>query len=185
MKRKFENIDIKDLAILVSFELEKNGIEAVLVGGACVSIYTHNKYLSSDLDYVTSASIKEIKPVLANLGFYQKSSRHFEHHNCPFFIEFPPPPVSIGNEAPITEFNRIKSLKLFTPTDCVKDRLAAFYHWNDLQSLDQALMVVKARKVDLEEIKRWSKGEGAIEKYKRFINLLKVKKSTLFFNMIP
>ena len=175
MKKKFENIDIKDLAILVSSELGKNRIDAVLVGGACVSIYTHNKYLSNDLDYVTASSIAEIKPILAGLDFYQKSSRHFEHCNCPFFIEFPPSPVSIGNEVPITEFNRIKSLKLFTPTDSVKDRLAAFYHWNDLQSLDQALMVAKAQKVDLEEIKRWSRGEGAIEKYKRFIDLLKVK----------
>jgi len=175
LKKKFENIDIKDLAILISSELEKNGVDAVLVGGACVSIYTHNKYLSNDLDYVTYSSIDEIKPVLADLGFYQKSGRHFEHYNCPFFIEFPPSPVSIGNEVPITKFNRIKSLKLFTPTDSVKDRLAAFYHWNDLQSLDQAVMVAKAQKVNLEEIKRWSKGEGVIEKHKRFLDLLKAK----------
>lgn len=90
-------------------------------------------------------------------------------------VEFPPSPVSIGNEVPITKFNRIKSLKLFTPTDSVKDRLAAFYHWNDLQSLDQALMVAKAQKVNLEEIKRWSKGEWATEKHKRFLDLLKAK----------
>ena len=175
MKINFKNIDIKDLAILVSSELEKNGINAVLVGGACVSIYTYNKYLSNDLDYVTPEPLDTIKPVLGNLGFYQKSSRHFENDECPFFIEFPPSPVSIGNEVPITKFNKIKSLRLFTPTDCVKDRLAAFYHWNDLQSLDQALMVAKAQKVNLKEIEKWSKREGAIEKFKRFLNLLKTK----------
>lgn len=39
-------IDIKDLAQVVSAELNKHNISAVLVGGACVSIYSHNKYLS-------------------------------------------------------------------------------------------------------------------------------------------
>ena len=66
-----------------------------------------------------------------------------------------------------------KKLKLFTPTDSVKDRLAAFYHWNDIQSLDQALMVAKEQNIDLIEIKKWSKGEKSIEKFERFQSLLK------------
>ena len=36
-------------------------------------------------------------------------------------------------------------------------------------------MVAKAQKVNLEEIKRWSKGEGVTEKHKRFLDLLKAK----------
>ena len=35
---------------------------------------------------------------------------------------------------------RNKILKLLSPTDCVKDRLAAYYHWNDRQSLEQAIL---------------------------------------------
>ncbi len=59
-------------------------------------------------------------------------------------------------------------LKLLSPTDCIKDRLAAFYHWNDIQSLDQAILVAKGNKIDLKEIERWSINEGMIDKFKIF-----------------
>lgn len=177
MKIDWRNIDIKDLAIIVSSELEKNNISAVLVGGACVSIYSYNEYLSMDLDYVTYATIRELKPVMSKLGFSQKSTRHFEHQECRFFIEFPPPPVAIGHEVLMDRFNRIESLVILTPTDSVKDRLAAYYHWNDQQSLDQALMVARKQKIKLSEIKKWSEGEQSLEKFNRFRYLLKKTKN--------
>ena len=59
-------------------------------------------------------------------------------------------------------------LRLLSPTDCVKDRLAAFYHWNDIQSLEQALLVAKARRVDVGNIQRWSKSEGNELKFRTF-----------------
>jgi hypothetical protein len=172
-KINWKTIDIKDLAVIVSSELEKSKISAVLVGGACVSIYSRNRYLSSDLDYVSDTSIEELTPALERLGFRRKNGRHFERIGCQYFIEFPPPPVAIGKEVPITRFSRIKSIVLLTPTDCVKDRLAAYYHWNDPQSLEQALMVAKARKVSLRQVKKWSVEEGFAGKFKRFESLLK------------
>jgi hypothetical protein len=51
-------------------------------------------------------------------------------------------------------------LKIVSPTDCVKDRLAAYYHWNDLQCLEQAVLVGHAHPIDLRELRRWSVGEG-------------------------
>jgi hypothetical protein len=59
------------------------------------------------------------------------------------------------------------TLKLLSPTDCVKDRLAAYYHWGDRQSLVQAVMVVQDHQVDLDEIARWSKGEGKEDEYRK------------------
>ena len=119
MQVDWENTDIKGLAGLISSHLRKHNIDAVLVGGACVSIYSGNKYPSYDLDYVTFAGIKELRPVLKELGYEQKTTRHFEHEVCPFFIEFPSPPVAIGNECPVLDFNRIRTkygtIKLLTP----------------------------------------------------------------------
>ena len=57
MKIDWKKIGIKALASIVSDKLNENGIDAILVGGACVSIYSENKYLSSDLDFVSSTSI--------------------------------------------------------------------------------------------------------------------------------
>ncbi len=58
-------------------------------------------------------------------------------------------------------------LSLLSPTDCVKDRLAAFYHWNDLQCLEQALLVAEAKKVDLKEVQRWSVAENKSVEFQR------------------
>jgi len=58
-------------------------------------------------------------------------------------------------------------LRIISPTDCVKDRLAGYYHWNDLQCLEQASLVAEAIKIDLEEIERWSKVEGKLGEFKR------------------
>jgi|GEM_PF-4859020 len=47
-------------------------------------------------------------------------------------------------------------LRLLSPTDCVKDRLAAYYRWNDRQSLQQAILVARMCDINLDEIERWS-----------------------------
>lgn len=176
MKIDWTNISIKDLAALVCKKLNDKEIDAVLVGGACVSIYTKNKYMSYDLDFVSHAPLKEISTVLSDIGFKRKSSRHFAHQDNPFFIEFVAPPLSIGRE-PVKHRKALKSrfgeLILLTPTDSVRDRLAAFYHWNDFEALDQAVMVAKAQKVSLGEIRRWSENEGYAEKYADFLKTLK------------
>jgi len=52
----------------------------------------------------------------------------------------------------------------------VKDRLAAFYHWNDRQSLQQAALICQTRPVDMKELKRWSEKEGSPEKFQIFRN---------------
>lgn len=175
MNINWSKIGIKKLALIVSAELKKNNIDAVLVGGACVSIYTTNRYFSMDLDFVSGFSLRDLEPVMNNLGF-KLSGRYFERPNCKLLVEFPPAPVSIGNEFPIRKFSTIETLTLLTPTDCVKDRLAAYYHWNDPQSLKQALMVARAQPVDLRNINVWSKKEDATEKFKRFETLLKKSK---------
>ena len=182
MKRKvnWANIDIKDLSCLVYEHLNKHNIKTVLVGGACVSIYSKNEYLSYDLDFATYTTIREIKPILEELGFKQKSTRHFVRKDCPYYIEFVTSPVSIGNDEAITKFKKLKTkngtVVLLSATDCVKDRLAAYYHWNDPQSLDQAVMVAKKQKVDLQNIKKWSIKEQAKEKFDRFKKLLDSRK---------
>ncbi len=59
-------MSIGELAAFVCTHLKDNGIDVVLSGGACVSIYTKNRYQSYDLDFIenVSASRKKIKEVL-------------------------------------------------------------------------------------------------------------------------
>jgi hypothetical protein len=165
-----------ELGAIVCEGLKNDGLEAFLSGGAVVSIYTNNKYESYDLDFVSMDDRTSIKRCMEKLGFRRHSSRYFVHPNNRYFVEFPGSAVAIGDEL-ISEFFEIKvaqgTLKLLTPTDCVKDRLAAFYHWNDPQSLDQAIMVAKAHPIKIESVKKWSAKEGMSEKFKVFMDLLK------------
>lgn len=176
MKIDWKKIGIKELAALVCGKLREKGIDAILVGGACVSIYTKNRYQSFDLDFVTHATMKEVASILTDVGFRRESSRYFTSRDCPYFIEFVAPPAAIGNE-PLRHEKELKTrlgtIVMLTPTDSVKDRLAAYYHWNDPQALEQALMVAGAQEIDLREVKRWSEKEGHSKKYSDFLNRMK------------
>ena len=72
----WQKIGIKRLAAIISDHLQKNGIEVVLVGGACVSLYTNNNYISYDIDLITDSPIKKIIPVLEQFGFKNNGSHH-------------------------------------------------------------------------------------------------------------
>jgi hypothetical protein len=173
-----QKTSLAQLAAIVSSALTESGIEAFLSGGAVVSIYTKNKYQSYDLDFVSLEDRKKIKVVMESLGFSKTETRYFAHPNTKFFVEFPGSAFTVGEEL-IKEFSTLKlkegSVKLLTPTDCVKDRLAAYFHWNDRQSLEQAVWVAQAQPVKISEIQKWSIAEGMERKYKDFLELLKRK----------
>jgi hypothetical protein len=166
----WSTISLIDFAGFVSEQLRKKGIDTVLVGGACVSIYSANRYQSYDLDYVTYEDMKNVKKALTELGFVEKD-KYFFRQDCPWFVEFVSPPVAIGKE-PVHKFNKVKTalgtIKMLRPVDSVKDRLASFYHWNDKQGLKQAINICLEQKIDLEEVEEWSKLENHQDKFNLF-----------------
>lgn len=159
------------IASIVCDCLLRHGINAVLSGGAVDSIYTNNEYESKDLDFISSSEIKAIEKALIEIGFAKSSGRHFTHPNTEYFLEFPKPPLAIGN-MPIKEWatqsNKEGKLQLLSPTHSVMDRLAGYFHWNDKQNLDQALMIAKKYPINIKEIESWSKSEGEVEKFEIF-----------------
>jgi len=169
------NIDLKSLAFLVYTTLKEHGIEAVLVGGACVSIYSENRYMSHDLDFITYEELKKVEKPLEKLGF-RRIGRCFTHEKCSYLIDFVNPPIAVGHES-IRSFETLTSslgsLKLLTPTDCVKDRLAAFFHWGDPQSLEQACLIAKNQPIDLDDVTAWAKKEGYSEQMQQFLDNIK------------
>jgi len=178
MKRlNYKNINLEQLAAIISKKLQEHGIDSILVGGGCVSIYSQNRYQSYDLDYVTYEDMKKVEKALNELNF-SKIGRHFEHKDSQYYIEFVAPPVAIGSE-PILEYEYhrtpLGTIKMLTPTDSVKDRLASYYHWDDYQGLEQAINICQEiqNKIDFKEIKKWSKKEGQLKKYDIFLDRLK------------
>ena len=104
------------------------------------------------------------------MGF-SEHNRYFIHEETPLFIEFPRGPLGVG-DAPVHQIaskeNETGILKLLTSTDCIKDRLAAYFHWDDLQSLEQAVWVAEQNEFDLKSIEEWSVNEKEVEKFEVF-----------------
>jgi len=98
--------------------------------------------------------------------------RYFVHKDTQHLIEFPSGPLSVG-DTPVNNIAEIDTesgvLRLLTATDCVKDRLAAYYHWDDEPSLHQAVWVAQHNEVDIESIKAWSKREKSMSKFDAFL----------------
>lgn len=164
------------VAAEVSEALRKAGVVAVLSGGGAVSIYSENAYESSDLDFVTSAGIPQLDRVMGALGFLRREGRHYVHPNCEWLIEFPPGPVMLGDEIVSDWVEKEVTggvIRMLSPTQCVMDRLAAFYHWSDRQCLDQAVMVARRNKVNIAAIKRWSLREGHAKRFTEFAAAVK------------
>ena len=172
----FFKVEIGELAAFVCSHLSSKKIDCVLSGGACVSIYSSNQYQSYDLDFIETGYTKRhyLKAAMEEIGFFEQD-RYFKRDDCEFFVEFPTGPLAVGSE-PIREIISLKfptgELRIISPTESVKDRLAAYYFWGDLQSLEQAVIIVRQNDINLMEVKRWSRVEDKLDLFNNFINLL-------------
>ncbi len=170
------DMSMEELAAYVCSQLEAAGIETVLSGGSCVQIYSEGKYTSDDIDLIDrfNGGHTRIKQVMFDMGF-KEHNRYFVHEDTEYFIEFPRGPLGVG-DAPVHDIATLEEetgiLKLLTPTDCIKDRLAAYYHWDDPQSLEQAVWVAQQNPFDMDAVKTWSEQEGMMEKFTVFYRRL-------------
>lgn len=55
----------------------------------------------------------------------------------------------------------VGTVRLLTPTDAVavKDRLAAFLHWNDRQGVEQVVQIIGRQTVDFGKVDEWAQAE--------------------------
>jgi hypothetical protein len=172
--RLTKRASIGDVAGVVGSALRDAGFDAILTGGACAAIYSAGAFVSHDLDFIIRAggTRAELDAALAAIGFERKHDRYV-HRATPFFVEFPRGPLSIGGDTNIRPA-RLKigraTIAALSPTDSCRDRLAAFYHWSDRQSLRSAVEIARRERVNMSAIRRWSEREGALEKFEEFRN---------------
>jgi hypothetical protein len=157
---------------VVSRELEANGIRAVLTGGASASIHSDGEYVSHDLDYIIENRVtqRQLDGALAAAGFRRNVDKYI-HPKSAFFVEFPRGPLAIGDDdlvSPVEVRVGRTIVLMLSATDACRDRLAAFYHWNDWQSLDVAVAIALRRRVGLAAIRGWSEREGKRAQFDEF-----------------
>lgn len=174
--KSIAEMSVEELAGLVCETLGDSGITVTLTGGACVAIWSDGLYVSKDLDFIEEGPVprRQVKDALATIGFTEKN-RYFVHPATEFFIEFPTGPLTVGDER-VRQVTTLETaagkLRLLSPTDCVKDRLAAFFYWNDKMAFEQALLVAQQQPIDMLDLRRWASAEGEIVKLKAFAEAL-------------
>lgn len=164
----------------VAWHLAKNGIETILVGGAVAAIYSDGIYKSGDLDFVLKTYATDLIPkIMKSIGFEQSSGRHYIHPDCEKFVEFMFGPAGIGDDVKIKPDEvKIEGQKLYiySPTDCIRDRLASYIHFNARECLDQAVLVAERFPFNHGKVKEWCASEGAPEAYDALLRKLKSNK---------
>ena len=165
MSIDFPTCTVEELWRFVATHLEKRGVGVILVGGAVVSVHSHDAYRSGDLDFVTEDLFvrRNIEEVMAEIGF-QRQRRHYVRPDCEhLFVELVSGPVGIGEDTKIVPQEVTEggvTIKLLSPTDCVRDRLAGFIYHGTRDQMDQAVLVASMHPVDWEKIEEWVQGEA-------------------------
>jgi hypothetical protein len=106
-------------------------------------------------------------PRLTSAGFARHvRSRIFHHPLSAFTIDFPKGPLAVGGEY-VRQTATLKrgeaTLHILSRTDCIRDRLAHFFHWNDYTALNAAVGVAveKMDDIDVKLLRSWAALEGS------------------------
>lgn len=164
----------------VGLALFKNGHDPVLVGSACASLYTGGVLRTGCIEFVINRfEIEKVAKAMRSAGYETRGEKVFYSRakECEVILETPPLVVGDHEVEKIRELKiPFGQIKMLTPTDCVRHRLASYYHFGDKDAFSQAVRIARNQKVDLELIKRWSEWEWAGDKCLEFLKEVEVKK---------
>ncbi|HXM19309.1 MAG TPA: hypothetical protein VN934_10950 [Candidatus Tumulicola sp.] len=172
-----------DVCFAICTELGARALKVVLTGGSAATFYAPQSYQSYDADFVAVFAVDEesqrqLVAAMSDLGYDLDGRRIFQNRNGnPFAVEFPKGPLAVGGDY-IQRYDTVRRgeemLNVITATDSVRDRLAAYYSWDDRSSLQTAVSVCLAvpEKVDLTNVEGWSRREGQLDKHAEFVRLL-------------
>lgn len=160
----------------MSQALEAHGIAAVLTGGSAAAVYAPHAYTSHDADFILQedAPLGDAAGALLSIGFTRDGkSRIFVHSDTRFTVDFPRGPLAAGGDyvrATATLTYAGMTLRILSPTDCVRDRLAHFYHWSDFTALKAAVAVAAANidSINMDILHSWSEREDNLANFTEF-----------------
>jgi hypothetical protein len=171
--RTLKGLSYGDIAFEVCSAFERAGTVAVLVGGGAAALYAPGAYQTRDLDFVLPWELfgGPKLSVIGELGFTHSTARGtYEHPEIPYTLEILPGPLAVGDQT-LASYETLTQgelkLHIVSPTDCVKDRLAAAIHWHDLNSIRQAAAVARVQPIEMESVRRWCEAEGDEDAFRR------------------
>ncbi len=134
---------ISFIAFLAS-TLEKNNVDAILVGGQAIDLYTAGTFATSDMDLVVNNKAATEK-LLNRFGFGKESNGLWFNRDLNIVVQVIPESYS-GDATKVRKF-RVKEyeLKVAAPEDLIANRLysAKFWKSNIQLDLEQAVSLLK------------------------------------------
>uniref|UniRef100_E6Q0R8 Protein containing DUF1814 n=1 Tax=mine drainage metagenome TaxID=410659 RepID=E6Q0R8_9ZZZZ len=154
-----------DVCFAVCTAMDLIGTTVVLSGGSAATFYAPDAYQSRDADFIVTlrGDRREGAGVMTALGYTEQQSGIYVHAENQYTVEFPVGPLAIGEELVTTWHTATRGnerLHVLSRTDCVRDRLAAFYFFSDRSALAAAIAVCQRGEVDDRKIQSWSVREG-------------------------
>lgn len=160
------------VAVEVGDVLRRHGISAALTGGACAALHTGGLHHSLDVDFVlTRPTTREALDAAMSSAGFRRDRYRYVHPRHPIVVEFPVGPLGIGDDLdvrPVLVRRGRAALRALSPTDACRDRLAAFFHWSDRQSLRLAAEIAVRNRVRVSAIRAWSAREDHAERFAEF-----------------
>ena len=87
------------------------------------------------------------------------------HPDCKhLYVEFVGSALGIGDDYNITPREETVDgvcVRILSPTDCVRDRLASFVYFEARECLDQAMLVAQRQEIDFDVVREWARKEDA------------------------
>lgn len=157
-------MSLVEVAAAVAAHLRTHGIDVVVVGGSAITAHVPGVYTSMDIDFAVTSGInrRRLSLALRELSF-QERGRVFVHSDTTYSLDFVADRPYIDKEA-VYDFAEIPtatgSVRTLHLEDAIADRIAAFLHWSDSESLDVAERAATAARDRL----TWERIDTALRK---------------------
>ena len=129
---------------------------------------------------------ESLKAAMAELGFF-KQGRVFVNKSTQVCVEFPSAPLAIGDQI-IKETTVAHSEKgdipILLASDVVKDRLLAYFHWQDRPSLVQALAIMINHFIAPGNLKAFCEEEGEPSQFEVIVKLHEIATKQHYNSML-
>jgi hypothetical protein len=138
-----------EVAAKASACLAEAGIQVVVVGGSAITVHAPEVYTSHDIDFaaINGTDRRAFGKALAQLGF-RLEGRDYVHPDSSFSLDLVADTPLI-DQRQVSKFATVETrfgpVRVFKFEDAIADRIAAFLHWGDSESLYIAERVVQAR----------------------------------------
>jgi hypothetical protein len=172
----FAGLPLRQLVAKLRAHLGAHGFAPVLTGRACAAIYAGSAIKPRAIDFVVDEySVNQLDDAMNEVGFADAGGHTYTNKRCPLDVVFLPPPLAVGDDI-VRQVAALRTregpILILSPTDSVRERLAAYYQWGDREALAEALQVARRHEVDLALVKRWSEHEWFADRYAEFVGML-------------